>query len=92
MSKKITAIACGSHHSLALSSEHDLYAWGQNNCGQMGTGTTTNQSTPKKIVYSFSAKQVKIINVLLRPIMRNNDNRSHISSDMIKSFSDKFPT
>lgn len=26
-----------------------VYAWGQNNCGQVGTGTTANQPTPRKI-------------------------------------------
>lgn len=27
-----------------------IYAWGQNNCGQVGSGTTTNQPTPRKVV------------------------------------------
>ena len=29
---------------------------GQNNCGQIGSGTTTNQSTPKKISYGHATK------------------------------------
>ena len=54
--KKIVSVSCGSHHSLALTSEGDVYAWGQNNCGQIGSGTTTNQTTPKKILYSHQSK------------------------------------
>ena len=49
-------MACGSHHSLVLTSEGEVFSWGQNNCGQIGTGTTTNQSTPKKIVYGHASK------------------------------------
>lgn len=26
-----------------------VYSWGQNNCGQVGLGTTTNQPTPRKV-------------------------------------------
>ena len=36
-------VACGSHHSLCLTSDGDIFSWGQNNCGQIGSGTTTNQ-------------------------------------------------
>ena len=52
VSKIVTSVACGSHHSLVLTKEGEVYAWGQNNCGQIGTGNTTNQSTPKKVMYS----------------------------------------
>ena len=36
ISFKVTQIACGSHHSLVLTSEGELWAWGYNNCGQVG--------------------------------------------------------
>lgn len=48
--KKILRVACGSHHSMALSQEGEIFAWGQNNCGQVGSGSTTNQPTPRKVV------------------------------------------
>ncbi|KAL5005406.1 hypothetical protein ScPMuIL_018862 [Solemya velum] len=48
--KKVTKVACGSHHSMALTQEGEIYAWGQNNCGQVGSGTTTNQPTPRKVI------------------------------------------
>lgn len=48
--KRVSKVACGSHHSLALTLEGEIYAWGQNNCGQVGSGTTTNQPTPRKVI------------------------------------------
>ena len=36
-----TAIAAGSHHSMALKNDGTAWAWGQNDFGQLGDGTTT---------------------------------------------------
>uniref|UniRef100_A0A8C1B7J0 Regulator of chromosome condensation (RCC1) and BTB (POZ) domain containing protein 1 n=1 Tax=Cyprinus carpio carpio TaxID=630221 RepID=A0A8C1B7J0_CYPCA len=47
--KKVTEVACGSHHSLALTHEGEVFAWGYNNCGQVGSGSTANQPTPRKV-------------------------------------------
>lgn len=66
LSKKVVKVSCGSHHSLALTSDGEVYAWGYNNCGQVGSGTTTNQSIPRRVerdlhntvVTSISAGQV----------------------------------
>ncbi|KAL1430111.1 hypothetical protein MTO96_015585 [Rhipicephalus appendiculatus] len=49
LSHRVAQVACGSHHSLALTTNGDVYAWGQNNCGQVGSGSTTNQPTPRKV-------------------------------------------
>lgn len=56
--KTVVEVACGSHHSICLTSDGELYAWGQNNCGQIGSGTTTNQSTPRKVFATFGGKKV----------------------------------
>jgi len=45
-SKKVVAIAAGSQHSLALCSDGTVAAWGSNSSGQLGDGTTTQQSVP----------------------------------------------
>ncbi|XP_059161859.1 RCC1 and BTB domain-containing protein 1-like [Physella acuta] len=47
--RMVIKIACGSHHTMALTSDGEIYAWGQNNCGQVGTGSTANQPAPRKI-------------------------------------------
>ncbi len=44
--KTITHITAGSEHSLALTSDGSLYAWGPNWSGQLGNGTITNSSVP----------------------------------------------
>lgn len=49
LEKKVIEVACGSHHSMALTADGEVYAWGQNNCGQIGSNTTTNQLTPRKV-------------------------------------------
>ena len=54
----VDQVACGSHHSLCLTADGDIFSWGQNNCGQIGSGTTTNQSTPRKVSASFGGRKV----------------------------------
>jgi len=44
-----TTFSCGYAHVLALKDNDDLYAWGGNNAGELGDGTTTDVYTPKKI-------------------------------------------
>ena len=43
---KAIQVSAGSSHSLALGSDGNAYAWGWNNYGQLGDGTTTDRSTP----------------------------------------------
>ncbi|XP_069745781.1 RCC1 and BTB domain-containing protein 2-like isoform X2 [Narcine bancroftii] len=47
--KKVIEVACGSHHSMTLTSDGEVYAWGYNNCGQVGSGSTSNQPTPRRV-------------------------------------------
>jgi len=58
--KTVVDVACGSHHSVCLTSEGEIYAWGQNNCGQIGSGTTTNQSTPRKVSATLGKRAISI--------------------------------
>ena len=49
----ITSVACGYAHTLAVSDEGALYAWGANSYGQLGTGTNTqllDQNLKVKVV------------------------------------------
>ena len=42
----VIAIACGDEHAMALKEDGTVFAWGANNFGQLGDGTTGNKNTP----------------------------------------------
>ncbi len=42
----ITTVSGGDRHTLAVTSADTMLAWGHNNFGQLGDGTTTDRSTP----------------------------------------------
>ncbi|XP_028401889.1 RCC1 and BTB domain-containing protein 1-like [Dendronephthya gigantea] len=56
--KTVTKIACGGNHSLALISTGEVYAWGYNNSGQIGSGSTVNQATPRKVTAGIGSKEI----------------------------------
>ncbi|KAG9332983.1 hypothetical protein JZ751_013938 [Albula glossodonta] len=80
LSKKVTEVACGSHHTIALTTEGEVrytavlgqcvcgaivtlalsqvYAWGYNNSGQVGSGSTANQPTPRRVSSCLQSKVV----------------------------------
>jgi RHS repeat-associated protein len=45
----IIAISAGYYHSLALTSDGTVMAWGKNDYGQLGNGTSDNQSLPIQV-------------------------------------------
>jgi alpha-tubulin suppressor-like RCC1 family protein len=44
------AVAAGNWHSLALRSDGSVWAWGRNNYGQLGDGSTQQRSTPVQVM------------------------------------------
>ncbi|XP_077435259.1 RCC1 and BTB domain-containing protein 1 isoform X2 [Vanacampus margaritifer] len=46
----VQQVVCGYAHSLALTDEGILYAWGSNTYGQLGTGNKSNQVFPVRIM------------------------------------------
>ena len=47
--KLVVALAAGESHSVALKSNGTVWAWGLNNYGQIGDGTTTTRFTPVQV-------------------------------------------
>lgn len=48
-SRKVTEIALGSEHSLALTRSGEVYAWGKGDSGQLGLGRNEDMMQPRKI-------------------------------------------
>jgi alpha-tubulin suppressor-like RCC1 family protein len=46
LGKTVIAIAAGWNHTVVLTSDGKLFAWGANNVGQLGDGTTNSSATP----------------------------------------------
>ncbi|KAM4704547.1 putative E3 ubiquitin-protein ligase HERC4 isoform 2-T2 [Rhinophrynus dorsalis] len=51
---QIVQVACGHHHSLALSRESEVYTWGQNRHGQLGLGFEVKKETTPKHIKSLT--------------------------------------
>ncbi|MBI0063402.1 MULTISPECIES: RCC1 domain-containing protein [Bifidobacterium] len=45
-----TQVSAGGYHALAVGSDGNAYAWGYNDTGQIGDGTTTRRTTPVKVM------------------------------------------
>lgn len=87
LNKKVTEVACGSHHTIALTADGEVschhetsdasawslclsgrlnmfcccvqvFAWGYNNSGQVGSGSTANQPTPRRVSSCLQNKVV----------------------------------
>jgi alpha-tubulin suppressor-like RCC1 family protein len=50
----VSAIAAGLSHSMALSADGTVWAWGSNGNGQLGDGTTTQSSMPVQVMRDSS--------------------------------------
>ena len=47
----IASVACGSRHTLAVTTRGALFAWGSNAAGQCGTGDTTDRATATPVTW-----------------------------------------
>ncbi|XP_055465666.1 RCC1 and BTB domain-containing protein 2 isoform X3 [Psammomys obesus] len=56
--KHVIEVACGSYHSLVLTSDGEVFAWGYNNSGQVGSGSTANQPIPRRVTGCLQNKVV----------------------------------
>jgi len=50
----IELMSLGISHSIVVTSEERVFAWGDNSNGQLGDGTNVNQSSPKDITSQFN--------------------------------------
>jgi len=57
---RVTAIAAGSYHSLAIGSDGNTYAWGNNGTGQLGNNSTTESHVPVAVHLPAGVKPIAI--------------------------------
>jgi alpha-tubulin suppressor-like RCC1 family protein len=55
LASRVARLAAGANHTCAQTPEGDLYCWGDNRYGQLGTGDRTNQLLPKKVAGTADA-------------------------------------
>ena len=58
LTTEFTAISAGTYHTIALRFDGTVWAWGYNNRGQLGDGTTTTRRTPVKTQSAVAAIQI----------------------------------
>lgn len=54
----INQLNVGSHHTITLLDDGTVWAWGYNNKGQLGDGTTADRTTPVKLQLLSSVKSI----------------------------------
>lgn len=48
-SKRVTIVACGSQHSLAVTTAGELFSWGRGDAGQLGMGRLKDEDRPSAV-------------------------------------------
>ena len=64
MQLQFDQVACGSEHSMALSSDGELYSWGLNFKGQLGVGDFENRPQPLLVDSFTTGGNVAMMNSL----------------------------
>ena len=58
---RLAQVSAAQYHSLALGSDGNAYAWGRNDCGQLGDGTTTaSRTTPVPVSMPAGVKFTQV--------------------------------
>ncbi|KHN86034.1 RCC1 and BTB domain-containing protein 1 [Toxocara canis] len=57
----VVHIACGSHHSVAVTDRGEVFSWGRNSCGQVGIGSNVNQDLPRQVTGQLLNRFVRYV-------------------------------
>lgn len=64
-SKEIVKVSCGGYHTLALTSQNELYAWGGGLHGELGSGDFLNSASPQLVLFPWVKKDGEDIKEIL---------------------------
>lgn len=59
----VVAVAAGTYHSLALTAGGQVYAWGRNYEGELGTGDTTGHATPVTVTVASGDPLTNVVSI-----------------------------
>jgi len=54
--KTVVDVSCGGYHTLALTSDNELYSWGSGLYGECGFGAFVHSNVPRLVHFSASSK------------------------------------
>ncbi|KAK9079453.1 hypothetical protein SSX86_001124 [Deinandra increscens subsp. villosa] len=60
ISRKVTSIAAGEAHTLALTGDGSVYSWGRGTFGRLGTGSQLDRLFPAKIEFNSTDRTGKV--------------------------------
>ncbi len=75
--KRVVMISCGWGHSMALTECGHVYSWGDNDCGQLGIGSTAHSNEPEVVEVIDESKR----NVFIKKISCGITHSLLLSSD-----------
>jgi len=59
--KEVKSIKVGNYHSIALTADGEIFSWGSNIRGQLGTGDTIHKNSPVKVMGQLDGKMVAFV-------------------------------
>ena len=69
----VVQVSAGDGHVLALKSDHSVWAWGYNEFGQVGNGTTNNVSRPVQVNFPAGVQLVGVSAGLVHSMALDSD-------------------
>jgi len=57
---EVTSVASGAAHAMALTNDHDLFAWGRGDNGRLGTGNEDTVTLPKPVPFPVGHEAAKV--------------------------------
>lgn len=82
----IIQVALGAHHVLALSSKGNVYAWGYNSNGQLGTSDTDNRALPVRVRKKEPGQSPFQMMLVSHPAVLNQCVEPHLSFRVLVCF------